>query len=416
MTTSNGSLGRGFRALFYGSLVTNTGDGIRLAAFPLLAEQLTSSPLILATVTAAQYLPWVMFAPVGGVIVDRRDRRRIIVTTQASRGLVMALLTALILLDAVAIWQLCIVAFLITVGEILVDPSIVALVPTVVDDEHLDTANGRIAGVEIITNDFAGGPVGSVTFALGWWIPFVVDAVSYLGSAIPFSQLPAQAPRSSESIDIRSVRADARAGFDFLRSHPVLGPLTVAQVVYYFGASTSLSLLVWLVRRELEASAFTFGVVLAAGALGAFGGSFAGSRVVSGLGRRATLAGAVLLQGVALIAMAGAESGWQLAIIWFLGGVPAGVQRPVARGIQQRLTPNHLLGRVNISARTLTRGVIIVGALSSGAVASALGVRWAFVAGGMIELVAALMIWRAINTVDASRTDGDGPSLGNTAP
>ena len=415
MTTSNGSLGPGFRALFYGSLVTNTGDGIRLAAFPLLAEQLTSSPLILATVTAAQYLPWVIFAPVAGVVVDRQDRRRIIVSTQASRGLVMALLTALILVDAVAIWQLCIVAFLITVGEILVDPAIVALVPTVVDDKDLDTANGRIAGAEIITNDFAGGPVGSVAFTWGWWIPFIIDAVSYLGSVVPFSRLPTQAPRSSEQADIGSVRADARAGFDFLRSHPLLRPLTVAQIVYYFGVSTSLSLLVWLVRRELEASAFTFGVVLAAGALGAFGGSLAGSRVVNAFGQRATLAGAVLLQGAALIAMAGTQASWQLAVIWFLAGVPTGVQRPVARGIQQRLTPNHLLGRVNISARTLTRGVIIAGALSSGAVASALGVRWAFVAGGGIELVAALMIWRALNHVDTNRANGEGPSVGNTA-
>lgn len=396
MTTSNGSLGAGFRALFYGTLVTNTGDGIRLAAFPLLAEQLTSSPLILATVTAAQYLPWVIFAPVGGVVVDRQDRRRVIVVTQASRGLVMAVLAALILADAITIWQLCVVASLITVGEILVDPAIVALVPTVVNNEDLDTANGRIAGAEIITNDFAGGPVGSVAFAWSWWIPFVVDAMSYLGSAVPFSRLPRQAPRSSQSAHIGSVREDARAGFDFLRSHPLLGPLTLAQVVYYFGFSTSLSLLVWLVRRELETSAFTFGLVLAAGALGAFGGSLAGNRVVNALGRRRTLAGAVVLQGLALMAMAGAEAQWQLVTIWFLGGVPTGVQRPVMRGIQQRLTPNHLLGRVNISARTLTRGVIIIGALSSGTVASAFGVRRAFVAGGAIELIAALMIWRAL--------------------
>ncbi len=400
MKTSNRSLGTGFRALFYGSLVTNTGDGIRLAALPLLAAQLTSSPLIVATVAAAQYLPWLTFAPVGGVVVDRWDRRRVILGTQASRGLVMAALAVLVLVDAVAVWQLCTVAFVITAGEILVDPAIVALVPTVVDDEHLETANGRIASVEIITNDFAGGPVGAAAFAWAPWIPLVIDSVSYLGSTLPFSRLPKQAPKPIEPTGAASVRADARAGFDYLRAHPVLGPFTVSQVVYYFGVSSGLSLLVVLVTQELGASAFTFGIVLAAGALGAFGGSLAGSSVARALGRRMTLAGAVVLQGLALIAMAWTDAGWQLAIIWFLGGIPTGVQRPVARSLQQRLTPNHLLGRVNISARVFTRGVIIIGALSSGAVASAVGVRWAFVMGGVVELVAALMMWRVLTAVD----------------
>lgn len=93
-------------------------------------------------------------------------------------------------------------------------------------------------------------------------------------------------------------------------------------------------------------------------------------------------------------------AGRQLAVVWFLAGFPTGVQRPVARSLQQRLTPNDLLGRVNISARALTRGVIIIGALSSGAIASAAGVRWAFAMGGAVELIAAMAMWRALKTVD----------------
>lgn len=402
MTTTNRSLGPGFRALFYGSLVTNTGDGIRLAALPLLATALTDSPFLIAAVTAAQYLPWITVGPVGGVVVDRLDRRRVIVATQVARGLVMAALAVLVLTDTVAIWQLCVVAFVITAGEILVDPSIVALVPNVVDDEHLDTANGRIASAEIITNDFAGGPVGAVMFAWAPWLPFVADACTYLGSAAPFSRLPAQAPAAPLPADRESMRADSRAGFDFLRAHPVLGPLTVAQVVYYFGVSTTLSLLVFLVDAELKASAITFGLVLASGAVGAFCGSLAGSRVAERLGRRSTLAGAVALQGAALLAVAAAVTGWQLALVWFFAGVPAGIQRPVARSLQQRLTANHLLGRVNIASRTFTRGIIIVGSLTSGTVAAVFGVRWSFVMAGVSELIAAIMMWRALTGHDTS--------------
>jgi len=64
--TAEGSLGSGFRALFLGSLISNTGDGIRLAALPLLAAELASSPVLVSAVTAAQFLPWVSVAPLAG--------------------------------------------------------------------------------------------------------------------------------------------------------------------------------------------------------------------------------------------------------------------------------------------------------------------------------------------------------------
>ena len=64
--------------------------------------------------------------------------------------------------------------------------------------------------------------------------------------------------------------------------------------------------------------------------------------------------------------------------------------------MQQRLTPNHLLGRVNVTARIFTRGVIVLGALAAGALAAATNVRWALAAGGVVEAIAAVRIWRAL--------------------
>jgi len=188
-----GTLGPGFRALFLGSLVSNAGDGIRLAALPLLASEVTSSPVLVSAVTAAQYLPWLTVAPVGGAWVDRHDRRRTILVTQAWRGLVMLALALVVASGWVEVWQLCAVAFLITAGEILVDPSVVATVPLLVDDDRLDAANGRIASVEIVTNDFAGGPAGATAFGLAPWLPFLLDGASYLLSLLLFRRLPSDA-------------------------------------------------------------------------------------------------------------------------------------------------------------------------------------------------------------------------------
>lgn len=398
---ATGSLGPGFRALYVGALVSNVGDGIRLAALPLLAASLTSSPFLVATVTAAQYLAWLAFGPVGGALVDRSDRRRTILSTQAWRGLLMAGLAALVWADQAQIWHVCVVAFAITVGEILVDPSTVALVPTLVDDADLDRANGRVSSVEIVTNDFAGGPVGAALFALAPWVPFVVDAVSYLGSLLPFGGLPARPRGSPPTTDpSTTLRADAAEGFRWLKRHRVLAPFTASQVVSYFGFAAGSSLLVVLVTDELDGAAVSFGVLLAVGAAGAFLGSLGGASVSSRIGTRATLAGCVALQGATLAAVAVAPSVPVVAALWFLNGVPAGLQRPVARTMQQRLTPNHLLGRVNVTTRIFTRGIIVFGALGAGALAATAGIRWPFAVGGLTQLVAAAAMWAVLARLD----------------
>lgn len=407
------SLGPGFRALWFGSLVSNTGDGIRLAALPLLAATLTSSPLLISAVTAAQYLPWVVFAPVGGALVDRWERRRTILVTQAWRGLVMAGLGVLVWTDVAEVWHVCLVAFLITLGEILVDPSTVALVPTLVEDADLDRANGQIASVEIVTNDFAGGPVGAALFGIAPWLPFLLDGTSYLGSTAAFRRLPRAERGSTSAVEVervlpgdsQSITAEAAEGFRWLRRHPVLGPFTAARIVYFFGFAAGFSLLVVLVTDELESSSLAFGLVLAIGAAGAFVGSIIGSRVSAVISARVSLAGATALQGVTLAAAAAAPSVPVLAVVWFLNGIPAGVQRPVAQSMQQRLTPNHLLGRVNVTSRIFTRGVIVLGALFAGVIAVSSGVRWAFAVGGLAELAAAVMVWNALGRGENSSAD-----------
>ena len=329
-----------------------------------------------------------------------------ILVTQTWRGAVMLALAVLVLSDVVAIWHLCVVAFVITAGEILVDPSIVALVPKIVDDDQLDVANGRISSVEIVTNDFAGGPVGATAFGIVPWLPFLLDATSYLASLVPFRRLPDDAPSRNQQrrqearpSDTATLRSDAVEGLRFLRRHPILGPVTVATMVYYLGAATGMSLLVLLVVDTAGGPAWSFGAVLACGATGAFVGTLAGGTLSRRFGTRSTLAAATLAEGIALAAMALSTSVTVLAVIWFLGGVPAGARIPVARSLQQRLTPNRLLGRVNVSARMFTRGIIVAGALASGALAMAIGLRSTFAAAGAIEVIAALLIARALRGV-----------------
>ena len=392
------SLGPAFNALLAGSVVSNIGDGIRLAAIPLLATELSSSPLVISTVTAAQYLPWVTVAPVGGVLVDRWERRRTMLITQAWRGLVMIGLALLVATDVVAVWQVCIVAFLITAGEILVDPSVFATVPLVVEEEDLERANGQIATAELVTNDFAGGPVGAATFAAAPWLPFVIDGVSYLLSSPLFGRVPGNVTKPAEART--SVRQEARTGLDFLLQHPVLGAMVRATVVYFFAFATQMSLLVVLVTITLESSAWMFGVVLAVGAVGSTIGALTVGRVRQRWSSRSVLVSCTLGQAIGMAALAAAPSVWVVLAISALIGIPVGFQRPVAQAIQQRLTPNDMLGRINVTSRMFTRGIIIVGALTAGVIADLTSVRLAFGVAGVVLAVSALMMWRALQDLD----------------
>jgi len=180
----------------------------------------------------------------------------------------------------------------------------------------------------------------------------------------------------------------------------VLAPFTLSQVVYYFGFAAGYSLLVVLVIDDLGGSAAAYGLLLAVGAAGAFLGSLLGARVSSVLGTRWTLAVCVAVQGATVLAVALSPSLPILAAAWFSNGFPAGLQRPVARSMQQRLTPNHLLGRVNVTTRIFTRGAIVPGALAARALASVAGVRWAVAAGGLTQLAAAAVMWPVLARLD----------------
>jgi MFS family permease len=192
--------------------------------------------------------------------------------------------------------------------------------------------------------------------------------------------------------------ADAAEGLRFLRGHTVLRQVTGATMVYFLGESTGMSLLVLLVLKSAHGPAWSFGAVLTCGAVGAFAGTLVGARLSREFGTRAILSIATAVERAALAAMAISTSLPLLAALWFIGGVPAGARIPVARSLQQRLTPNGILGRVNVSARMFTRGVVVVGALASGVVASSIGLRPTFVVGGAVEIVAAAWMAHALRS------------------
>lgn len=412
MRSQSRELGSPFAALLTATFVTNLGDGLRLTALPLLATTLTSSPLLISGVTAAQFLPWTTFAPFGGVIVDRSDRRRLIMVTQAWRSGVMAALALGIVFDRVGIWHLFVVAFIITVGEILVDPSVVATLPTLVTAADLDTANGRISTVEVVTNNFAGGPLGAISFGVAPWLPFLLDAVSYLGSVVPFSRLPSDGANGRAAPTAQpSVRAEMGDGLRWIRTHPFLRPLTAAIAVFHLGTAGAFSLLILLVTDVLDGPEILFGIVLLAAAAGATVASLVAARLTDRFTRRAVITSAAVLTALSVVAAGAVTRPWQLIAIWTINGAGGGVLLAIGRGFIQRHTPSDRLGRTAIASRMITRSCFVVGALLAGVIATSTSVRWSFVVAGSLHLIGSLMLWRcfryepAVTAGPASRSE-----------
>jgi MFS family permease len=159
-------------------------------------------------VTAALTLPWLVLSLPIGAIIDRADRKRVLVVSDLARAGIVGALAVAAATGGVEIWMLWVAALGLGSAEVFFDNASQALVPALVAPEMLEKANGRRYAGEISANVFIGTPIGSVLFATAVWVPFGVDAASFAlavalvipirGSFRPRSD-PAAAPKRRRS-------------------------------------------------------------------------------------------------------------------------------------------------------------------------------------------------------------------------
>lgn len=389
-----GGLGRDFWALWTAAASSNLGDGIRITALPLLAAALTTSPTAVAGVTAASFLPWLVFGPVGGAIVDRSDRRRLVIAVNLVRAAGVAAFALAVATGHASLVLLYAVALLVGLGEVLADSAYQSLIPLVAPRGRLDAANGRWSAAELVANEFLGGPVGSFLFAAAAALPFAVDAVSFGVGAAGLTQVhaPAAGARSASSTRLLD---DVVDGLRWLWRHRMLRTFAICLALTNAGWTAGSALLVLLVTDTLGAGPIAYGWVIAAGALGGLVGSLVAERVARRLGRGRTMGATLTVAAVLFLGVAAAPSTWLLAAVWAAIVLVTGVFNVVGRSLRQMIVPDRLMGRVVGAYRLFAYGAVPLGALSGGVIATAFGVRAAFVAGFAVNLLAAVLLARA---------------------
>lgn len=396
-------LSRDYWLLWWATALSNLGDGIRLGALPLLTVSVTRDPLAVTLVTALTFLPWVLLGAVGGVVVDRGDRRILTVVGQVGRGLAVAALAIGVATGHVSLVAIYAVAFVIGLGEVVVDTASQAAVPQLAPSGPggLELANARIASAQLITNEVVGTPLGALLFAAAAALPFGLDAATFLVGALLVSliRIPLQGPRSPRS---QGVAADMRDGFRFLLDHPFLRPMMVASGLLNVAVAAMSSLFVLLVLEVYEAPSWTFGVLIASGAAGGLIGSLLAERVSLRLGRQSAM---LVSSGFALGLMAamGLTSSVVVgSILYFVSAIAALIGNIVIQSVRQQVTPDELLGRVVASYRVVGMGGLPLGALLGGVVAGLADIRTAFAVAAVVGVAACLLIRRGARHVPAA--------------
>ncbi|MFF3815156.1 MFS transporter [Streptomyces bluensis] len=364
-----------FARLWSGAVLSSFGDALRAAALPLLAVTLTDEPLLIASVVACGYLPWIVFGLLGGAVADRVDQRRAMWTVDAVRALLVGAFALAVALGHASIALLIALAFTLTALQTLFDNASTALLPAVVDREALGSANARLMTGQRIAGGLLGGPVVPLLMAVGAAVPFAANAGTFLAAAALVASLPAAASDRKPGRAGSTLRREIADGLRTLwRDHALRG-LCAATAFCNVGMGAQLATLVVLVTGWLGAGPAGYAAAGAAVTVGSLAGGVANHRLVARLGRlRAVLlAGAV--QITALVVMGTVRSLIVLVGALAVFGLMGMVWNVNTTTLMQERSPAELLGRVSSAFRTLSFAGVPLGALLGGAVATAWGLN-----------------------------------------
>jgi MFS family permease len=394
-------LGRSFRWLLASSWVTNLGEGITLAAGPLLVASETHNPLAVAMAALLQRLPWLLFGLYAGVAADRLNRRTIMIVTGLVRAAILLLLTASILTHHVNIAVVLAALFLFGVNETFGDTTTTTLLPMVVDKPDLGLANSRALTGVIVWNQLAGPPLGAALFAAGRALPFISESVCVLAGVMLISRI--RLPVLARGGHHARVRDDIREGWRWLWAHAAVRTLAITIFTFNVTFGAAWSVLVLYARERLGMGALGFGLITTAMAIGGLLGAASYRWLEQHVRLGVIMRGGLIIETLTHLALALTRWAWFALIIFVIFGAHAFIWGTTSTTVRQRAVPAEFQGRVGSVYLTGVVGGIVIGSGIGGLIASFWGITapfWFAFAGSAVILV---LIWRSL--LDIAHTD-----------
>ena len=429
-------LGRAYWKLWSATAVSNLGDGVSGVAYPWLASAVTRSPLLIAAAGFASRLPWLVFTLHAGVITDRFDRRKLILGMDLFRGILTVIVGAVVLLNRDSLpslnelssitdmetnWvlylTLILTSFLFGLAEVLRDNSAQTLMPSVVAEENLEKANGRMWSAESLTNSFIGPPLGSLLIGVSIFIPFFFDAVSFFvavaliasigGSFRPVTEKP------REKINFKS---EIKEGFKWLWAHPLLRPMAIILGFMNGVGSMVTATYILFAQEVLKTSVFVFAVLGMAAAVGGIIGGLLAPKISEICGSGPSLWITLILAPVGT-AIIGFTSTWQVVwVVTVFQTISAILWNTITVSLRQSIIPSHLLGRVNSVYRFFAWGSIPIGMFLGGGLVAVgqlflsreMALRTPYFTGAVLGLIIFAMAASKLTTsaIEKARAEG----------
>lgn len=357
--------------LLTSSAASHLGDGIGKVALPLLATTLTRDPVLIAGLSATQFLPWLLFAAVAGALVDRVDRRRAMIVANTARAAAVGALAVLVAAGGTTIWLVYLTALIIGTAETIADSAANALIPAVVGEGSLDSANSKLQACEIVGQTFLGGPVGSLTFALFAAFPFILNSAGFtIAAAVLLGLAGTYRGKAEPPAKLRTELAD---GLRWLRRRPLLRRLVVVAGLLSLVSELAQAQLVLYALEDLHLSDATFGFFAFVGGIGGLLGAGVAPRLVRATGRLAVVTGGIVCCGLGFGGMGLVRSPVAGAALFGLFAAAVVAVNVVLATARHTLVPGELLGRVLGVWRTVVWGAIPLGALLGGVLTERLG-------------------------------------------
>jgi MFS family permease len=392
-------LGRSFRWLLASSVTSNVGDGVALAAGPLLVASQTRDPLLVSMALLAQTLPQLLFGVPAGAIVDRHDRRRLVAGVNLARAAVLAMLAATIVTGTVSIAVVLGVLFILGTAETFADVGSASLLPRLVRREDLGIGNARLQGGFLLTNQLLGPPIGAFLFAAGMALPFATNAACFALGALLVSRIVIGPAGETPARGSSSLRAEMAEGLRWLIAHPPMRTLALTIVAFNVTFGAAWSVLVLYAGDRLGMDEVGFGLLTTAIAIGGIIGTVSYGRLEQRFSLADIMRVGLVIETLTHLSLALTTSQPVALATMVVFGAHAFVWGTTSVVVRQRAVPDALLGRVTGVYTVGVFGGIVVGTPIGGLLARTFGITAPFWFGFAGSALLVAVLWRQFDHI-----------------
>jgi MFS family permease len=374
-----------FLKLWTGQTVSLFGSLIGRFALPFVAiYTLNATPFQVAVIGAAGVAPGLLLGLLAGVWVDRLRRRPILIAADIGRALVLGSVPLAWVAGVLSIGQLIIVAALISALTICFDVAYRSYLPALIGRDELVEGNSKLAATDSVAEVAGFGLAGILVQVLGAPLAVLLDAFSFVGSAVSLALIRKPEPdagRAATAGDAAPASAwrEIAEGLALIRHEPTLRALVAAIAIDLFFIHIFVATLTLFLTRELALGPAIQGASFAIGGISAFAGALLAERVARRWGLGRALVGSFLIYRLAtyFIPLAAGPPAAVVGLISFAQLLDAGatVQQISQTSLIQTITPDRLLGRFYASLQTIEKLAILLGLLLGGVLGQRIGLR-----------------------------------------